>query len=150
MIFISMKGIYYGKIKKIGNGQNKFFTVVAHNPRSLFYYPGDLRYAETVDEGIFSMGQGKLLPLEIAFGIVEIICGIVLLFGVFLSSARKYTSLSTFIILIIWLVRIIITRFVYGLTWLKGSFSSFMIWLLILSVELFIAAAIFVLHKRVD
>ena len=104
----------------------------------------------TINESVFSMGEGKILPLEIAFGIVEIICGLVLFFGLFFPTAKKYTSLSTLIILIIWIIRIIITRFVYGLTWVKGSFSGFMVWLLILTLELFIASAIFVIYKRYD
>lgn len=104
----------------------------------------------SIDESVFTMGDGKILPLEIAFGIVEIVCGIVLFLGMFFPTARKYTSLSTLFILVIWIIRIVITRFVYGLSWIKGSFSSFMVWLLILSVELFIAAAILVLHKRLD
>jgi hypothetical protein len=104
----------------------------------------------SINESIFSMGEGRILPLEVAFGIFEIISGIVLCMGLFFRTARKYTAISTLFILIIWIIRIIITRFVYGLGWLKGSFSSFMVWLLILSVEVFIAAAIFVLYKRVD
>lgn len=104
----------------------------------------------SINESVFSMGEGKMLPMEITFGIIEIISGVVLFLGLFFPTARKYTSLSTLFILIIWLIRIIITRFVYGLSWINGTFSSFMLWLLILSVELFIAAAILVLHKRID
>ncbi|MBN2443125.1 MAG: hypothetical protein JXJ04_17325 [Spirochaetales bacterium] len=106
--------------------------------------------SKTIDESVFSLGQGKILPLEIAFGLIEIISGIVLFLGIFIPTAKKYTSLSTLVILIIWIVRIIITRFVYGLGWINGSFTGFMVWLLILSVELFIAAAIFVIYKRYD
>jgi hypothetical protein len=115
-----------------------------------FFILGICGMSTSINESVFSLGEGRILPLEIAFGIVEIICGIILFLGLFFSTARKYTSLSTIIILIIWLVRIIITRFVYGLSWIDGSFSDFMLWLLVLSVELFIAAAILVLHKRLD
>jgi hypothetical protein len=103
-----------------------------------------------IDESVFSLGNGQIISLEIAFGIVEIICGLILFLGLFFPAARKYTSMGTFVILIIWIVRVIITRFVYGLGWIRGSFSGFMVWLLVLSVELFIAAAIFVIYKRYD
>jgi uncharacterized membrane protein YphA (DoxX/SURF4 family) len=74
-----------------------------------------------IDEEVFSMGEGRNLAVEITFGIVEIICGIVLLLGVFFSKARKYTAITSLVIFIIWIIRIVITKFFQGFTkcWLR-------------------------------
>ncbi|MBN1699743.1 MAG: DoxX family membrane protein [Spirochaetales bacterium] len=103
-----------------------------------------------IDEDMFSMGGGTSIAVEISFGVVEIICGIVLLLGVFFLKARKYTAITSLIIFIIWIIRIVITRFFQGFTKMTTSFENFMVWLLILSVELVIGAAIFVILKRYD
>jgi uncharacterized membrane protein YphA (DoxX/SURF4 family) len=103
-----------------------------------------------INESVFSLGEGRNLAVEITFGVVEIICGIVLMLGVFFSKARKYTAITSLVIFIIWIIRIVITKFFQGFTQMARSFESFMVWLLILSVELVIGAAIFVILKRYD
>jgi hypothetical protein len=105
---------------------------------------------KTVDEGVFSLGEGKYLTLEIIFGIIEIIAGAVLILGIFMAAAKNLTALSSLIILIVWIVRIVLTKFLGNIGAAFRSLESILAWLLVLSFELVIGAALLVIYKRYD
>ncbi|HOJ65244.1 MAG TPA: hypothetical protein PLE45_12580, partial [Spirochaetota bacterium] len=91
--------------------------------------------------------------LEVVFGVIEIICGVLLIMGLFLSFNYKAIYFGSLIVFICWIARTVLTRFIWGINFIhKGNlnFPSFVIWLLYLSCELAIAASIWVVMQRYD
>lgn len=118
-----------------------------------FIILGILGVMTNVDEGIFSLRNQ--LAIEIIFGVVEIICGLILFAGLFQTAGYKMVSASGFIVLIFWLVRIVLTKFVWLIrihnSRISFNFSpDFSQWILLLSLELVIAAALLVVIKRYE
>jgi len=103
-------------------------------------------------EGIFGLQTGYNW-LEVVFGVTEIICGILILLGFFIFSDSRPVYWGSFIVLIFWIARIILSRFFWGFNFIyRGQISipSFFSWLLALSCELIIAAALFVIVGRYE
>ena len=100
-------------------------------------------------ESVFSI-TAKFSNLERIFGFVEIVCGVLLIFGLFTLMKKSTVRLASFVVFIFWLARIGFSKFIYGITinnagiWFKQGFST---WLLILCCELVIAASIYVIYK---
>lgn len=100
-----------------------------------------------VEEGGFSLNNSNIL-LEQLVGIVEIACGVVLLAG--LGSFRTRTLASaSLIVLIFWILRIIVTNFVFSNPFSLG-FVGLIGWGIYFSMELVVAAAIYILVKVYD
>jgi hypothetical protein len=103
-----------------------------------------------VDESIFSL-RNSFQWLEVLFGCVEIACGVFLVASAFLRLAEKTTRAASLIVLVFWLLRIFLSKVVWGLDFNNGLafLPSFSQWLLALSVELVIAAALFHVQNSV-
>ena len=103
-------------------------------------------------ESIFSLKSGYS-TLEIIFGVAEIICGLVLFLGLFLFSDSRPIYWAGLIVLIFWVSRIVLNKFIWGLNFIhedKISIPQLSQWILILCCELTIAAALMVVIRRHD
>ena len=96
-----------------------------------------------IGESIFSLNN-KNLTIEIVFGIVEIICGVVILYGIFVTIQRKAVYHASMIVFLFWIARIVLSKFIWSKPPAVGS-TVFVTWLLILSAELVIACSVLVL-----
>jgi hypothetical protein len=105
------------------------------------------------DEGPFSIYNSKsMIWIEVVFGICEIICGGILLIG-FFAFTSDVIAKAGFVIFIFWLVRIFLTKFVWGFRMTDGGFwfyPAFPLWILMLACELMIACAVLVVVKRYE
>jgi hypothetical protein len=100
-----------------------------------------------VEEGAFSLNNDNIL-LEQIVGLVEIACGVILLAG--LGSFRTRTlATASLVVLIFWVLRIIVTNFVFASPFALG-FTGLIGWGIYFSMELVIAAAIYILVKVYD
>jgi len=136
-----LKNVYTIKVLRIALGL--FFVVL-----------GVLGIMTNVDESIFRLTNSNL-TLEIIFGIVEVVCGLLILLGIFAFSSFKAISFGGTIVFLFWLVRIVLTKFVWCFYMTKNSLSfrflpDFPTWLLTLTVELVIAGALLVVIKKYD
>jgi hypothetical protein len=101
-----------------------------------------------VDEGVFGISN-RHLTLEIIFGVVELVCGIIMLLGLFTRINRLSLYRASMAVFVLWIVRIIFSRIIWGPP--HGYLSSVLNWFLILSVEAIIAASVWLLastYKR--
>jgi len=118
-----------------------------------FLFLGIAGVSPDIGEGaFFELSKGHN-SLEILFGVIEIICGVLLLLGLFLSFNYRAIYLGGLIVFIFWIARIVLTRFIWGLNFISKSnlnFPLFFVWLLYFSCELTIAAAIWVVMQRYD
>ena len=102
-----------------------------------------------VDESIFSLNNGNL-TLEIVFGVVEILCGLVILLNLFSRKNYRSVANASLIVLLFWIARIVLSKFIWG-TIPDTSSVWIYSWALNILTELVIAASIFVLarsHKQ--
>jgi hypothetical protein len=119
-----------------------------------FIVLGILGILTNIDEGAFSL-TNQNITLEVIFGIVEVVCGLLLLLGFITFSNTKAISMGGVIVFIFWLVRIVLTKIVWclyfgGNTVAFRFIPSFSTWILMLTVELVVAAALLVVIKRYD
>jgi hypothetical protein len=104
----------------------------------------------TLDESVFSLipGQGWG-PLEVVFGCVELVCGVLIILSLFTFMPKKTKVIVSLIIFITWCARVIISKLVFS--FVNGwFFQSFAVWLLVLSAELVIAAALWIFYRNSD
>jgi hypothetical protein len=99
-----------------------------------------------VDESIFSLNNSNL-TLEIVFGVIEILCGLVILLNLFSGKNYRSVTNASLIILLFWIARIILSKFVWGSVPAADSPGIFS-WALDIFTELVIAASVFVLAMR--
>ncbi len=100
-----------------------------------------------VEEAGFSLNNNNIL-LEQLVGLVEIACGVVLLAG--LGGFRTRTlATASLIVLIFWILRIVVTNFVFSSPFALG-WASLIGWGIHFSMELVIAAAVYILVKVYD
>lgn len=137
----ALKNVYTIKLLRITLGV--FFVIV-----------GIFGIMTNVDESIFRL-TNRNINLEIIFGIVEVICGLLILLGLFAFSSFKAISIGGTVVFIFWLVRIVLTKFVWCFSMRNDAISfsfrpDFYSWLLTLAVELIIAAALLVVIKKYD
>ena len=98
-----------------------------------------------IGESIFSLSN-KNLTLEVIFGIVEIICGLIIFLGLFVKTKTRTVYNASIIIFYFWLARIILTKFVWHSIPLT-HLPSFITWALVLCTEAVIASSIWLLAK---
>ena len=105
------------------------------------------------DEGPFSIYNSRsMIWIEVVFGIIEIICGFILLIGFFAFTSNAISK-AGFVIFIFWLVRVFLTKFIWGLRITDNGFyfrPEFPLWILMLACELMIACAVLVVVKRYE
>ena len=97
-----------------------------------------------VEESIFSLNNGNI-TLEIVVGVVEIACGVILLAGLFNALGVRTMSTVTFVVLIFWVARLVLANFFWADIPVGNTFVMIR-WLLDLSAEVLIAAALWVLN----
>jgi hypothetical protein len=100
-------------------------------------------------EGIFSLSAGYT-PLEIAFGVIEVLCGAFFLLDAFKRVPRKTSIVVIVVILVIWLARIAIAQVLGGVAFVSTGIvfkPAFWPWLLTIVTELLIASGIWTLYK---
>ncbi len=103
-----------------------------------------------VQEGVFSLWD-KNRPLEIIFGLFELCSSLVLVAGLVVYTRRRALYLASLSIFVFWSARIVISKFVFGITVIRGNpyFSNgFPNWILMLTVESIILVAIFMINRR--
>lgn len=96
----------------------------------------------SVGEGIFDLAGGYS-NLEVIFGIIELLCGVILVAGLFTLMSRNVTNIAGMAILIFWGLRVVLTRFIWG-------FNPGIPWLLVLSCELIIFFAVFAVYQAYE
>lgn len=101
-------------------------------------------------ESVFAIHHTNIKNIEVIFGVLELICGLLIFLGFFSFFARQYTFISGIIILILWIIRIIMSKFVWNFPSTNSSLHTIIDWLLILSAELVIGAVILALIRRND
>jgi hypothetical protein len=104
-----------------------------------------------LQESVFTLND--TYGLEIIFGVVELICGIVLIAGLFPFVRKRMVSIASLVILGFWLLRILLSKFVWGLSiGNSGVFFHpvFSTWILVLSTELVIAAALYIVYRAYE
>ena len=106
----------------------------------------------TVQESVFSLSDANL-NLEIAFGVVEMICGLLLLLGLFTRRGSSTVRMASLLVLLLWLTRIVLTKIVWGLSVSGGTVTfspAFPTWAMILAVELVVAAGLLVVYRAYE
>ena len=97
-----------------------------------------------VEESVFSLRNANI-SLEIIFGIIEFVCGAFIIISMFTVFTRKVKYTVSIIVLVLWLIRIVASKFFFGIVinsrgiFFRPSFSD---WLIVLSCELIIAACL--------
>jgi hypothetical protein len=106
-----------------------------------------------LNASVFSL-QYYYTVLEVVFGIVEVICGLLLAAGFFIFKDSQPVFWGGFIAFILWCIRIIFSKFIWGMNFFIGngniSIPIFIQWLLILVVEIIIALSLLVVIKRYE
>ncbi len=101
-----------------------------------------------VDEGVFGISN-RHIGVEILFGVIEFLCGIVMIAGLFVKLHRQSLYRASIIVFALWILRVIFSRIVWGPP--QNSLSGVLNWFLILSVDAIIAASVWLLastYKR--
>ena len=101
-------------------------------------------------ESIFSI-TSEYSTMEIIFGVIEIICGLLLFIGFFLFYDSRPVFWGGFILMVMWIIRIAMTRFMWGMNFIYNgtiSIPKLISWLLILLCELIILAALIVILRK--
>jgi len=91
------------------------------------------------EESIFSLNN-RNLPLEVIFGVIELLCGAFIIISMFTFLTRKVKYTVSVVILVVWLLRIITSKFFYDLH-IDNQ------WLIEVSCELIIAACLWLNMK---
>jgi hypothetical protein len=104
----------------------------------------------TVEESVFSLvpKQGYGVA-EIFFGIVELVCGVLILLSMFTFLPKQVKQISSLLIFIFWCARVIISKFILELQYM-ATLDYFSQWLLVLAAQLVIAAALWIFYRNSD
>ncbi len=100
----------------------------------------------SVDESIFSLNNENL-SLEIVFGVVEVLCGLVILLNLFSVKGNKSVTNASLIVLVFWVARIVLSKFIWGSIPDVNSARIYS-WTLDILTELVIAASVFALARN--
>jgi hypothetical protein len=104
-------------------------------------------------QGVFSLNTSYYF-LQVVFGVVELICGFLLCMGFFIFKDTTAVYWGGFIVFILWCVRIVISKFIWGFSFINdyGNIvpAYFFTWLLVLLAEIIIALALLVVIRRYE
>jgi hypothetical protein len=107
-----------------------------------------------VDESVFTLVRNADLQwLEVLFGLVELACGAFLAVSAFVRISSRTMSNATLVILLFWLVRVAVTKIFFGIRVNDSGvffYPAFSVWILVLLVELLIAACLWLLLKALN
>ncbi|MBN1412326.1 MAG: hypothetical protein JW969_15880 [Spirochaetales bacterium] len=102
-----------------------------------------------VEESIFSLNNTNHV-IEVIFGILELICALVIFAGLFTKLRRNWMSLASLVIFIFWVLRVFYTQF-FNKFHITGSSITFlpdtMQWILNFTLELVVLAAIWTINR---
>jgi hypothetical protein len=102
-----------------------------------------------VEESVFSL-RGQPQWVESVFGLIELACGAFLVVSVFVGQRQKLMSNITLAVLVLWLLRVLLTKFLWGLSFTDEGLifhPGFATWLLVLCCELVVASSLAILHR---
>jgi len=100
-------------------------------------------------EGFFSLSRGHT-SLEIVFGIVELACGLFLIYDAIRPVAAKVSGVFLLVIIIAWIARVVMVEFLDGVVINKSGLlfrPDFWTWALAVSTDLVILSGLWVLFK---
>jgi hypothetical protein len=112
---------------------------------AFFIILGLMGILPSVDEKMFSINNHRLY-IEVFFGIVELICGVVLIYGLFSYVRRRTLYQASLVILVFWIARFVLSVFIWGFPSFLTLESGLNL-LLLVSVELIIASAVLLLRQ---
>jgi hypothetical protein len=95
-----------------------------------------------IDEGVFGISN-RHIGFEVVFGVIELICGIIMIAGLFARLQRRSLYRASMVVFVLWIVRIVFSRIVWGPP--QNNLASVLNWFLVISVEAIIAASIWLL-----
>lgn len=128
-----------------------FFRIVLG---AFFVFLGLWGILPNVDESVFTLVRGADMQwLEIVFGLVELACGLFLAASAFVHIPSRTMSNVSLLILVFWLLRIVISKVFFGLRFSDSGVTFipvFSVWILVLCVELLIAACLWLLLKALN
>lgn len=107
-----------------------------------FLLLGFMGVLPNVDEGMFAISNHHV-AVEMIFGIIELICGAILIIALFTFMRRKTIHLASLLVFWLWLAQILFSKFIWGLP--AHSLASVLNWLLVLSVEAIVASTVWLL-----
>jgi hypothetical protein len=93
------------------------------------------------------------MALDVIFGIVELFCGILLVLGFFMFKESQAVFWGGFIAFIAWTIRIVLSKFIWGLTFMYNgniNIPNFVIWLLILLAMVVIDLALLIVIRKYE
>ncbi len=105
-----------------------------------------------ISESIFALNFSENW-LYIVFGVAEILCGLLLLLGFVMFNDVRSVQWGSLIAFIFWVARIVLTRFVWGLTFTASgaiNWYRFIEWAMIFSVDIIIGFAILTIMRRYE
>ncbi len=117
----------------------------------LFIVLGLIGVIPQLQESVFTLNDNY--NLEIIFGAVELICGIIMIVGLITFARKKAIATASIVVFFFWILRIILSKFVWGLTIGNSGIHFhpvFSVWILVLTVELVIAAALYVVYQAYE
>ncbi|MBN2352848.1 MAG: hypothetical protein JXD23_09805 [Spirochaetales bacterium] len=104
----------------------------------------------SVEESVFSLIPGYGYGfLEIIFGIVELVCGVIIIISLFTFLSKRVKVVTSLVIFIFWCLRVLIGRIVFRLPYL-ATFQGFELWLLVLAAEFVIGVALWIFYRNSD
>ncbi len=110
---------------------------------AFFILLGLMGILPNVNEGIFSINNNRLL-IEVIFGIVELFCGLIMIYGLFSHVRRQTVYKASMVVLLFWIARFIFSVIIWGIPSVI-TLAAGLNWLLLISVELIIAAGVWLL-----
>jgi hypothetical protein len=102
------------------------------------------------EESIFSLTAYYSIA-EVIFGILELVCALVLFAGLFTHVQRKWMSLASLVIFIFWAITIVYTQFFVKLALGNSGISFYpdiMQWILNLMLELVVLASTWTINRH--
>jgi hypothetical protein len=107
-----------------------------------------------IDESVFTLVRtANFQWLEVLFGLVELACGGFLTVSAFMRIGSRTMSNVTSVVLIFWLLRILVSKVFFGITVNDSGIAFhpvFSVWILVLLVELLVAACLWLLLKALN
>jgi hypothetical protein len=103
-----------------------------------------------IEESIFSLNNNNLV-VEAIFGVLEIICALVIFAGLFTQVKKSWMAFASLIIFIFWIITIVFTQFFnkFAISNSGIAFSpDIMQWILNLLLELVVLAAIWSINRH--
>lgn len=113
---------------------------------TFFIILGIMGILPEVNEGIFSINNNRPL-LEALFGVIELFCGLIMIYGLFSNVRKNIIYKAGIIVLGFWIARIILSVFIWGFPSYITLASGLSV-LLTISVELIIASAVWLLAQN--